>query len=265
MARLEWETGRLAGAKAVKLELAGETPKGVKAPKGANFGFAVADLAGNKKLAIAVDATSIWLDLNLNGDLSDDRPLAAKAGTAWRHKPSVAITKDLSLVLEVYRSANCGADHIHFYTAMHRQGTVVLAGRVRLVKLADGNGDLRFNHADDPLYIDFNGDGSRSACTSAWFPASRSGCAGRATLRTCPTSEGSTVTFRRSDAVLPAPAVTPRKWSATRLEQTAAPGEERRRNVRGTGRAVRERAHDPVSHAVRHHPRGGGARFQGVV
>ena len=73
MARLKWETGLLAGAKAQRLKLVGDAPKGVTAPKGKQAAFTRVSVGGDKRLVsrrnqtrrIAIHCISIGTDSDL--------------------------------------------------------------------------------------------------------------------------------------------------------------------------------------------------------
>ena len=199
--------------------LTADAPKGIKLPAGLQqAGFGRVTIGGDKRLAFALDAKSLWLDLNLNGDLGDEQPLAARQGLAWRHRPSVELGKDLTIVLTFYRNASF-TDHLHYYPRMHRRGTVLLEGRVRLVGLADGNADLKFDDPEaDRLYIDLDGDGllagQEAFKLGVAFPLR--GAAYSARIG----KNGSFVEFRRAKTV----SVKPRsRWVVARLRKPAHP------------------------------------------
>ena len=219
VARLKWEAGLLGSAKASKVTLAANPPKGITPPTGLQQGsFGSVTVGGDKRLAFALGAKHLWLDLNLNSNLADDRPLAAKQGLAWRHTPSVRLGKDLTVDLTFYRTATCKPGHIHYYPGMHRRGSVLLEGRVRLVGLSDGNADLKF---DDPqtdlLYIDLDGDGRLG--TNDTVPR------GAFLLRGVPYAarigkDGAFVEFRKAAK---GPDKAPSRWTQTSLPKPSTP------------------------------------------
>ncbi|MHC4224587.1 MAG: hypothetical protein ACYSUN_11400, partial [Planctomycetota bacterium] len=136
---------------AVKVSLGKAVPKGATPPAGqAGLLFGTADLGAAEWLLVAVDlgakAPRLWIDSDLDSSLADEEALPIKPpGTAWNHDAKLGKSE-----LHLYRAANCQPDHLHFYPRHHRHGSVVLAGRVRLVVLGGG----------DALYLDIDGSGT---------------------------------------------------------------------------------------------------------
>jgi len=159
VAKLSWQAGLLGSATATKVKLTDTPPEKTRLPKGLSQpAFGTVDIGGPRKLLVALDQNGprLWLDIDLDGDLSDERPLAVdKQGIAWSLTPTVEV-KGKPLVLYFYLTPGCKHDHIHFYPRMHRRGEVVLARRLRLV----GVTDPRFGGT---LFLDLNGDGRLDA------------------------------------------------------------------------------------------------------
>jgi HEAT repeat protein len=102
---------------------------------------------------------------------------------------------------------------------MHRRGSVVLEGRERLVGIADGNADLRFDDPKDTLFLDRNGDGKLTDA-DALAPGRPFSLRGAGYVATILERDGSVVEFRR---VGKPPKTAAPKWQPTALSAPALP------------------------------------------
>ncbi|MHC4579662.1 MAG: HEAT repeat domain-containing protein, partial [Planctomycetota bacterium] len=204
VARLEPESGRIGGAQATKIALAAGTDGRLegKLP------------LGERALALALDLerARLWLDLDLDGDLGDEPPIDVRGpGSAWTVNRALKTAPKVEL--SFYRTATCRPDHVHCYPRAHRRGSVVLAGRVRPVALADGNADLRYDDLrHDRLFLDLDGDGKLDGSKEKLSLAAPFFVGGRAYVATVAAPDGSVVEFRAGQGTPP-----PRKSTWTRL------------------------------------------------
>ncbi len=152
-AELAWEPGFFGQYALAPRPWAPGPPPGVKVPKGAAH-FLTIRLAGTTDFHVAFDAgfRLAWGDRDTDGDLSEEQPLRVVP------KQGVTLTVDLPPACGVWLSPT--STGVKVATKLYRHGSVVLAGRVRRIKLIDGNGDLLFNDAGhDLVYLDVGGDG----------------------------------------------------------------------------------------------------------
>lgn len=177
-ARLEWEPGGLGGYNSSNLELSLEAPAGVKLPVGLlQPRFARRELFGGAALSFVLDvgagAERIWVDHDLDGDVTDDRfgRWETVNGTSHGRADTVLVPlpgERQPVPVEIQIQQNGSPPTAYCYLKVYRQGEVEIAGRLRTVALRDGNNDLRFDDpATDWVFLDVDGDGRLETSTTA--------------------------------------------------------------------------------------------------
>ncbi len=115
---------------------------------------------GAGRLRVAVAGELLWIDVNRDGMLADERPRAgSKEGDGYRHDARIELLlpgaeRPQPLVLEV----RWGGDAISWRHDQVLRGGVEFGERWRLFECEDRNGDFRIDGAD-ALRIDLDGDG----------------------------------------------------------------------------------------------------------
>jgi len=106
---------------------------------------------GERSVPVAIGRNQIWIDLDTDGDLSDEAPLSAVPHQdGWRVNAELALP--LRLTLRWEGDVPPAIDHL---IRAHRAGEVVLEERLRPFALRDADHDL----VPDGLLIDIDGDG----------------------------------------------------------------------------------------------------------
>ena len=111
-------------------------------------------------------AHALWVDHDFDRNLKNEKRVWLKpTGTTFTRSQVILVTypgdekRTRAELRFTYMPPN-GDDYVAVYPLVHRRGTVVLGGRLRLIALTDGSSDLRFNDPKrDKLYIDLDGDG----------------------------------------------------------------------------------------------------------
>lgn len=171
VAQLEWESGTVGASALRRVTLGVEPPAGVKLPAGiGNPYFGSLALAGGR-LTVALDANSsnprLWVDRDFDGDLAEEKTTRLSRQRRGFTRQQVVLApyqgEAEPAPLEVQWTCDvAGAvPKLSVRLLMHRRGTVVLGGRLRLVAVLDGNGDGRFDgERVDKVYLDSDSDGA---------------------------------------------------------------------------------------------------------
>ncbi|HEX5136278.1 MAG TPA: HEAT repeat domain-containing protein [Planctomycetota bacterium] len=140
------------------LTLLAQPPEGV-VPAGEGFLYH-AGPCGEKTLllAFAPEANVLRVDLDFDGDLTDEVPVDLLADGRWR-KRVVDVDVPETVAFFFFRKADDPPDQLSLTVLAHREGKVSVEGRARRVLMLDGDQDLRFDHADDRILVDLDGDG----------------------------------------------------------------------------------------------------------
>ena len=223
-ATLVWEPGLVGTFKPGKIPFQQEPPEGTPALTGLERPrYARIVMAGTRGLTVALDALPesprLWVDSDFDGDLSDEKRIWLKqTGSTFTRTQPVLVRYEgdddaTPLPLSFRFMPAKEPDYVQVWANVHRRGTVVLGGRLRLVALVDGHADLRF---DDPkrdlLFVDLNGDGrfSAAAGVSEHVPFGEPFRAGHeGWIARTPTRSGDTLVFEQTATVPPAK---PRTW-----------------------------------------------------
>ena len=169
-ARLEWEPGTVGGYHAQSVDVSADPPDGVAAllhVEGALYG--AAEMGDVRPLLVAVtaaaDSPRLWVDSDMDGDLSDERETPLKrSGSTLSADVSVRVpvsadTVPVPVEVHLERVTTSDSAPVTLYPKAYRTGEVVLAGRLRRIALVDENADLRFDDAKrDVFYVDVDGD-----------------------------------------------------------------------------------------------------------
>ncbi|MHC4550078.1 MAG: HEAT repeat domain-containing protein [Planctomycetota bacterium] len=160
-ARLEWEPAYEGYWDAFPRPLGQQAPEGVPLPQGlvdGRFGT-IETVAGAIHLALDPKHDRLFLDRDLDGDLSDER---ARTFKTKQIKDTVLVPLEagadpVPVSFTLWRK---GDDGFKYLPNLHRGGMVELAGRLRKVALVDGDGDLRFDEPGaDHAFLDLDGNG----------------------------------------------------------------------------------------------------------
>lgn len=170
-ATLEWEPSPIGPQTVMTLPLSPQAPEGVTLPTDlVEARYARIRWGSGPGLAFAVDVSPsrprLWVDTDLNGSLLDEaRSEWTRGPAAWTRSETVRVLYEgegppEEVPIRLEHPLAWEPDKVRIVPDGHRAGTVVLAGRVRRVALADRNADLRFDDAErDRLYLDLDGDG----------------------------------------------------------------------------------------------------------
>jgi HEAT repeat protein len=171
-APLEWEPGTVGGYSSQSVGLSADPPEGVKrVSEDPEVLYGAARMGDVRPLLVALDTTSdtprLWIDLDMDGDLTDDRASKWKrSGAVLMADVSVLVpvsSDDVPVPVEVHLSRSTSSDTapLQLYPKAHRTGEVVIAGRLRRIALVDENSDLCFDDIErDVFYVDLDGDGA---------------------------------------------------------------------------------------------------------
>jgi HEAT repeat protein len=157
------------------LTFAAAVPAKVQAPQSeaGPLLFAEGPVVGGRRWLLALEPRAtgrLWFDADFDGDLGEETPEMvvlpergrARVGLSFVHPEETsagAPPLDLELVLEHTAQETTARLRVR----AHREGEVVVAGRLRPVQLFDANVDLRFDEVGvDQLALDVDGDGGLS-------------------------------------------------------------------------------------------------------
>ncbi len=170
-ARLSWEPGSVGTTSAGRIPFKDVPPEGVVPPDGlTNPRYARIKMAGSKGLNVVLDALPdaprLWVDHDFDGDLKEEKQThLQKSGTRWFRRqvvlaPYADERQPVSIPLTFSYLPERGEDFVSVYATIHRRGTVVLGGRLRLIALTDHSFDVCFDDVQrDKLWLDLDGDG----------------------------------------------------------------------------------------------------------
>ncbi len=232
VAHLEWEPGTVGASAPRRVALGAEPPAGVKLPAGiSNPHFGSLSIAGGR-MAVALDANPgsprLWIDRDFDGDLAEEKTTRLSrerhgfARTQIVLAPYDGEAEPAPLQLHWTCDVAGAAPRLSVRLLVHRRGTIVLSGRLRLVAVTDGNGDGRFDDEKaDKIYLDINGDGALQFGSTNGerirpgepFRVGEEGW----TVRVASAS-GHAIEFERSDKVPPAVA---RSWPVSQRRPVA--------------------------------------------
>jgi len=220
---LEWKRAAFDWYRPHDLTLAAEPPAGV-ASLGEGL-FYYAGPCGERRLlfAFAPEARVLRVDRDFDGDLAEEAPLEMiPEGTWWRLVVDLATPDQVAFCF--LRQAAETEPRIALMTLAHREGTVVVAGRARRMILFDRDADLRFDHAEDDILLDLNGDGmvDRGDATERIQPGRPFRVCGKSYVATFEGAAGRDLAVTPSSEEAPA---RPARWRAERPSGSrAAPG-----------------------------------------
>jgi HEAT repeat protein len=162
-ADLAWRTTERRQYESSVLTLAPEPPEGVAAPEDVDTPLYGRRAFGARHLLVAADfaagAWRLWVDRDFDGDLRDEAPLALGPRGHYG-SGTVALPVDGDTIdVHFYKYTSDTRTRVHVMVFAHREGSVVLEGRVRKLALYDGDGDLRFDGPGDRCFLDVDGDG----------------------------------------------------------------------------------------------------------
>nr|MDJ0523519.1 HEAT repeat domain-containing protein [Planctomycetota bacterium] len=223
-ARLSWEPGGVGGFSSGKVPWRAGPPEGVTPLTGvSNVRYARIKMAGSKGLALALDivkdAPRLWVDRDFDGDLQEEKQTyLQRSGTRWFRRqvvlaPYADESQPVPIPLQFNYLPGNGEDYVTVYAPIHRRGTVVLGGRLRLIALTDHSYDVCFDDEKrDRIWVDLDGDGrfqSRGGAPERVaagepFRVGEEGWIARVT-----SPSGLAIEFRRAKTVPPAK---PRTW-----------------------------------------------------
>ncbi len=223
-AHLSWEPGGVGSFNAGRIPFKPDPPEGVTPLKGlTNPFYARIKMAGTKGLTLAFDAVEgaprLWVDHDFDGDLSDEKLThMEKAGTNWSRRQTVLARyadEKQAVPIPLYFShiPSSSATHVQVFGRIHRRGTVVLGGRLRLLALTDHSFDVCFDDEKrDKIWIDLDGDGAfqfRGDAPERVMPGKPFRVGAEAWIARVTSRSGAAIEFTRSKDVPPA---RPRVW-----------------------------------------------------
>jgi len=245
-ANLAWRSTERRQYKPGTLELAAEPPEGVLALENVEAPLYGRRSLGDLTLLVAVDFTAgawrLWVDRDFDGDLKGETPIALGPRGHYGAETVPLQVGGGEIGVHFYKYTSDTRPRVHVTFLGHREGTVVLEGRVRKLALYDGDGDLRFDGPADSFFLDVNGDGGLDRGPESFERI----VAGRP-FRLCDRGHvaelvGATaeqIVFRR---VHPAPPPMDRVWRGSpvpRAGVAALPGQESLRELRAQFRSAR--------------------------
>jgi HEAT repeat protein len=150
----------------------GDPPAGVeplpdlRAPRYARIRMADAPKGLLLALDISAENPRLWVDHDFDGDLRDETQHGlVRSGNIWRRTETILApyeseSEPVPVPLMFTYLPGVAEDHVTVYARIHRQGTVVLGGRLRKIALTDHSFDAAFDdEARDELYVDLDADG----------------------------------------------------------------------------------------------------------
>lgn len=178
VARLVWEPGLVGAATPGRIPFQDAPPQGTTPPTGLTKPrYARIVMAGTKGLSVVLDALPesprLWVDSDFDRDLTDEKRVWLKKSGSNHHRTQSLLIRygdeeePTPLDFHFRYMPSKEPDYVQVFANVHRRGTVVLGGRLRLVALVDGRADLRFDDPEkDRIYIDLDGDGRFSATST---------------------------------------------------------------------------------------------------
>ncbi len=180
-AKLTFRVGKINRTPFISISPTKEPPAGVEVPEGMEDAWFVRrDFGEGRKLLIAArfHPEPVWIrvDRDFDGDLSNEEPFyfsGLGSGTTLEALVEVEVVLDpmgapqkitLRFIHHQSKTSHC----LHLAVPVHKEGEVVLGGRVRKIVLADGDHDLLFSTpGQDRLFLDVDGDTEVRATTSS--------------------------------------------------------------------------------------------------
>lgn len=233
-AELEWRSGPRDDYETLKILLSPATRSGHLAEGSARAPqYGTVTLADDWRIYLAADfgqgRPMLWLDTNNDGELNDERPVPFRSGEEGFELTLKVVRKKTDRIqVRFHKAPDDDASLLRVTALAHREGDLVLAGRLRRVALYDASGDLRFDRPDkDACFLDIDGDGRLDRSENSperVFPGEPFSIlgAGYVLKRAAGTAGSVQVT---SSAEVPTPR--PREWKRKELEPPAgrrAPG-----------------------------------------
>jgi len=154
---LEWKRAAQDWYEPRELTLVAEPPAGVAALGEGTLYYA--GPCGEKTLLLALTpATNLLrVDRDFDGQLADETPIEMLDEAPWRKR---VVEMDVPEPVSFFFYRRLGdAPRLMLKILAHREGEVVVEGRARRVLLLDGDDDLRFDHPEDRILVDLDGDG----------------------------------------------------------------------------------------------------------
>jgi HEAT repeat protein len=169
-ARLEWEPEALGEVDSDLLDFEKKLPPGLGPPVEARAPlYARLPLGPGDPVAIAItvapEAPRLWIDRDLDGDLSRETPSPLAVDGNWLERRETVVARipgepapvPVEIRFSLKSSSPAG---VWRSTRVHRRGEVVLGGMLRKVALRDESESLRFDGTGKPsLLLDVDGDG----------------------------------------------------------------------------------------------------------
>jgi len=155
---LEWRRAAADWYPPRALTLLAQPPEGV-VPAGDGLLYYVGP-CGEKRLLLAFspEANALRVDLDFDGDLTDETPVELIADGRWR-KRVIDVDVPETVAFFFFRKADDPPERLSLSILAHRDGKVSVEGRARRVLMIDVDEDLRFDHAEDRILVDLDGDG----------------------------------------------------------------------------------------------------------
>lgn len=180
---LSWEPSTRGPLFAIDVEWTEVPPEGAVVPAdGRGLRYLVRPIGDSASLFFAVETAPaeetgesdaepekplrIWVDHDFDLDLTDgdSAEWVRRRGRLEQNwglsVPSEAEREGLATDAILMRVGDVGPEEAKLGLRSHRSGTIELGDRVRLVALVDRTHDLRFDHEDDRVLLDIDGDGS---------------------------------------------------------------------------------------------------------
>jgi len=215
---LEWKRAAFDWYRPRELTLATEPPAGVVALGEGLFYYAAP--CGERKLllALAPEANVLRLDRDFDGDLAEEAALQMLPEGTWRRLVINLEVPD-RVALCFARRGDDKAPALSLMVLAHREGSVVVAGRARRLILFDRDADLRFDHAEDEIFLDLDGNGllDRGSTAERIEPGAPFRLRGQSYVATLEGPRGQDL------AVLPSAAEAPPRPAPWRAERPPAP------------------------------------------
>jgi HEAT repeat protein len=168
--KFRFVVGEHRGYPSVSLSPTENAPDGVTVPEGfEDCVFQRRDLGPGHQLLLAAHLKTepIWIrvDRDFDGKLEGEEPIHLTGTTTTLTAivkveiPLTSTSAPQEIPLRFIHHHNPGSTCLHLTVPVHREGEVVLAGRLRRVLSLDGDGDLLFDgETGDGLYLDVDGD-----------------------------------------------------------------------------------------------------------
>jgi HEAT repeat protein len=245
-ADLAWRSTDRRQYKPVTLKLAAEPPEGGQALENVEAPLYGRRPFGDRHLLLAADFTAgawrLFVDRDFDGDLNDEKPVPFGPAGHYGSQTVPLQVGGASIDVYFYKYTSDTRPRVHLTVFAHREGTVILEGRVRKLALYDGDGDLRFDGADDLFFLDLNCDArlDRSATSFERLVVGEPfRLRDRGHVARLVDATGGRVVFRR---VNPAPPPAARHWpsmSVPRAGVAARPGKLKLKTLKSQYRSAR--------------------------